>query len=148
MTETLIERLAKAKNTDEAEAILREAREGLDAGGKELEALAEKYCKGDHKAHWPFHQLFLKQREAGLIIEALDDPEKSLFWHLGNVMITHRKEGESDYAKLLRLESDVEQLMHAIGLLFVLIRQPEVLKAVEHLMDAEDKLIPEPTHEQ
>ena len=138
MTETLIDRLAKAKTADDADAILSEARRTLDTGGKELESLAERYCKGDMKAHWPFQQLLLKHSEASVVLEAFDDTETSFFWHTGNVMISRRKEGESDYGKLLRLEGDIEQLTHAINLLFVLIKRPEILKSVERFMEAEE----------
>jgi hypothetical protein len=138
MSETLIERLSKAQTPDDADAILRDARNDLDAGSKELEALAERYCKGDMKAHWPFQQLLFKLSEANVLLEAFDDTETSFFWHTGNVMISRRKEGESDYGKLLRLEGDIEQLTHAINLLFVLIKRPEILKAVEHLMEADE----------
>ena len=139
MTEALIERLSKAKTGDEADVVLTEARNTTEEQESQLTKLMDKHVPGDVKMHGEFQKLFASHQSTAAILEVLsDDPERSFFWHLGNVAINQDLRDESDYAKLLRVDGNVRELGFAVQAIFALIKRPEILKAIAHLMEAKD----------
>lgn len=144
MGETLLERLAKAPNADAADKIISEASAEADALSDRLDAMRTKYQDGgDVKAHREFQKTLLKATEFNVFRAATDDPQASLFWHLGNVELDSKRysEGVSDYARILSLESAVFELSQAVFALFAVVRQPEVARAIQHLIDADEAAV-------